>query len=139
MAKTSVSGFADEYKGCVVVVTGVGRAGQVGEAIAAHFAAAGASLALLDLDGEELAARAAELGERNTGTQVSAHACDLTDAGSAAEAAAAVGAAHGGKVQVLVNAAGGFGMDGVVAESDPRLLQRMLAVNLTTAFVATQA
>lgn len=139
MVKTSVFGFTDEFKGRVVAVTGVGRAGQVGEAVAAHFAAAGASLALLDLDHEQLSARARELRERYPEAAISAHACNLTNAESAAAAVAEVHAAHGDLVHVLVNAAGGFGMDGEVAGSDPELLQRMLAVNLTTAFVATRA
>lgn len=139
MAKTSGFAFTDEYKGHVVAVTGVGRAGQVGEAIAAHFADAGASLALLDLDREQLVARADELRERHPHTTISAHACNLTDADSAAAAVAEVHAAHGELIHALVNAAGGFGMDGVVADSNPQLLQRMLAVNLTTAFTATRA
>ena len=38
----------------------------------------------------------------------------------------------------MVNGAGGFALSGPVAESDPQLWQRQLAINLTTAYLATR-
>jgi hypothetical protein len=54
-----------------------GPRGQVGEALARAFADAGARLALVDRDAEQVEARAAAL--RATGAEAHAAACDLTD------------------------------------------------------------
>lgn len=133
----ATAGPAD-WTGRVAVITGVARAGQAGETIADVFAAAGASVAILDRERTELEARAAELRERHPGQRITAHPCDLTDPASVAEAVAAVRAAHGEAVHALVNAAGGFAMSGEVAASDPAVWHRMLAINLTTAYLATR-
>lgn len=125
------------FAGRTVVVTGVGRAGQVGELLAHAFAREGAALALLDREAA-VEARAAELREAVPGRRVSAHVADLTDAADVARAAEAVRAAHGDAVHALVNAAGGFGMVGAIAETDVADWQRLHAINLTTAFVATR-
>lgn len=130
---------SDEYLGRVVAITGVGRAGQVGEALAAAFAHAGASVALVDRDEAELGARAAELRELYPERDITAHTCDLTDPDSVSQMVDAVRAAHGESLHALVNAAGGFGASGEVALSDPALWHRMFAINLTTAYLATRA
>lgn len=116
-----------------MVLTGVGRAGQVGEVVARAFAAAGARMALIDRD-DQVNARAAELGG-----SASAHVCDLTNADEVAATAARIGADSGGSIAALVNLAGGFGMSGPVAESDPAVLHRQIAISLTTAYLATRA
>ena len=59
----------------LVVVTGVGRAGQVGEAIALGFAQRGATLALLDRQLAEVESRAASL--RESGFHATAYAGDF--------------------------------------------------------------
>ncbi len=128
-----------DYTGRVVAVTGVARAGQVGEALAAGFLAAGASVAILDREAEGLAAREAELRARHPGSRISAHPCDLTDPESARQAAEAIHKVHGTQLHALVNAAGGFAMTGDLAASDPQSWHRMFAINLTTAYVATRA
>ena len=120
-----------------VVLTGVGRAGQIGEAVARAFADDGARVVLLARDGAEGSRRAAEIVAR--GGRATAHQCDLTDEAQLAAVARAVGAAGGGRVDALVNAAGGFAMSGPVAASDPALLATQIAINLTTAYLATRA
>ena len=120
-----------------VVLTGVGRAGQIGEAVARAFADDGARVVLLARDGAEGGRRAAEIVAR--GGHATAHQCDLTDEAQLVAVARAVGAAAGGRVDALVNAAGGFAMSGPVAASDPALLARQIAINLTTAYLATRA
>ena len=120
-----------------VVLTGVGRAGQIGEAVARAFADAGAALVLLARDGAEAGRRAAEVVAR--GGRATVHQCDLTDEAQLAAVARAVGEATGGRIEALVNAAGGFAMSGPVAASDPALLDRQIAINLTTAYLATRA
>lgn len=116
-----------------MVLTGVGRAGQVGEIVARAFADAGARMALIDRD-DQVTARAAELGGN-----ASAHLCDLTNPEEVAATADRIGAASGGSIAALVNLAGGFGMSGPVADSDPAVLHKQIAINLTTAYLATRA
>lgn len=128
----------------LIVITGVGRAGQVGEAIAARFAALGASLALLDREQEQVSARAEALGPHmRDGAQVSAHAANLADAGDAQRAAAEVLWAHRVKhldrVNGVVCAAGGFGMTGALHEADPEAWAKQFLINLETAFCTTRA
>ena len=119
-----------------VVITGVGREGQVGEAIALAFAREGASLALVDLAADEVERRAATI--RASGGRAEAHAGDLTDTANVERIAAAVAGAHGGGIDALVHVAGGFAMSGPVGESDVAVLQRQLAINLTTAYAASR-
>jgi len=125
------------FENRTVVLTGVGREGQVGEVVARAFAARGATLALIDRDGAEVERRAAAIVA--SGGRARAYRCDLTDEGQVGEVAAAVATAHGGRVDALVNVAGGFAMSGPVAESDVAVLHRQLAINLTTAYLATRA
>ena len=128
------------YEGRTVVLTGVGREGQVGEALAAAFAAEGASLVLVDRMADELARRAdAVRAALRPGARAVPVTCDLTDADDVARMAAAARDAGGGSVHAVVCAAGGFAAGGDVADSDPSTLARMLAINLTTAFLTTRA
>ncbi len=132
-----------DFAGALVVVTGVGRAGQLGEALAAAFAARGATLALVDLDAAQVAARADALragGEPAAGA-VSAHAGNLADPDDARRVAAEVAAAHPGHagVRALIHAAGGFGMTGPLDESDPAAWHRQFTINLETAWATTRA
>jgi NAD(P)-dependent dehydrogenase (short-subunit alcohol dehydrogenase family) len=123
----------------VVVLTGVGRRGQVGEAVATAFAAAGATLILVDRDAQQVSERAAEIGGAVAAGRVHARACDLTDAAAVVTLAREVAAAHGGRVHALVNMAGGFALSGPVADSDPAMLQKQIAINCTTAYHACRA
>ena len=122
--------------GGLAVLTGVARRGQVGEVVARVLGEGGYSLALLDRDGVEAEARAAEL--RSEGIEATAHGCDLTDAGALGAVAASLAAAHPNGLRALVCLAGGFG-GGSAAETDPPTWQRMFAINLTTAHLTTRA
>jgi 3-oxoacyl-[acyl-carrier protein] reductase len=128
---------AQRFDGKTVVVTGVGRAGQVGEAVAKEFARRGASVAIIDRDGASAESLAA--GMRADGLTVTAHGCDLTDAAATADAFAKIAAAQGGNIHALANVAGGFASSGPVADSDPAVMQRQLAINLGSAYGATRA
>lgn len=121
----------------LVILTGVGREGQVGEAVARAFALRGDRLALVDRDLANVQARALALHE--TRAHATAHACDLTDPDAVAAAVAEIRRAHGDAAGALVHMAGGFAADGPVADADPATLDRMLAINLRTAYVATRA
>jgi NAD(P)-dependent dehydrogenase (short-subunit alcohol dehydrogenase family) len=120
----------------VVLITGVGREGQVGEALARAFAIEGARLALVDRDADGAARQAERL--RADGHAAHPFACDLTDAAQVDAMAAEVRAALG-DVDALVCAAGGFATTGPLGDDDPAAWQRQLAINLTTAYLATRA
>lgn len=120
-----------------IVVTGAGRAGQVGEAVARELAARGHPLLLVDRDADAARERAEDLQAR--GHEAASFVADLSDGAAVAALAAQLGARSGGALAGLVHVAGGFAMGGTVAEADDALWDRMLAINLTTARLATRA
>lgn len=130
-----------EFANKLIVITGVGRAGQAGEVIARTFAERGATLALMDLQQAEVEARAATLVA--AGFTATAHVANLADADSARAAAAEVATAHSaqfdGAVHAVVCAAGGFGMTGPIDESDPAQWHKQFVINLDTAYSTTRA
>lgn len=125
----------------LIVITGVGREGQVGEAVARGFAQRGASLALIDLN-EQDPQRAATLTSLGA-AHVSTHTANLADAGDAQRVAAEVLWAHRehhlDRVHAVVCVAGGFGMTGALDESDPEAWAKQFTINLETAFATTRA
>ncbi|MBY0488764.1 MAG: SDR family oxidoreductase [Gemmatimonadaceae bacterium] len=127
-----------DFANRLVVITGVGRQGQVGEALALGFAQRGASLALLDRDQAQVEARAAELTQQ--GFTATAHVANLADAADAERAAREVLAAHGTTaVHAVVCTAGGFGMTGPVSDANQADWARQFMINLDTAFATTRA
>jgi NAD(P)-dependent dehydrogenase (short-subunit alcohol dehydrogenase family) len=102
----------------VVVVTG-GGAG-IGAATAVAFRAAGAEIAVLDLN----EAAAAEVAERTQGIAV---ACDVTDATRVAEALARAVATYGGIDIVVSNA--GAAWQGRIGEVDEAVLRGSFELN----------
>jgi NAD(P)-dependent dehydrogenase (short-subunit alcohol dehydrogenase family) len=109
-------------QGAVCAVTGAG--GGIGRAIAAAFASAGASVALLDINEAAAGAAAGDLGG-----QALAVRCDVTDDASVAAARNTVLAAFG-RCDVLVNNAAFLAPGGLDAV-DVADWHRMLDVNLT--------
>jgi len=130
-----------DFSGKLIVITGVGRAGQVGEAVALAFAQRGATLALLDVQPAEVEARAAWLTEQ--GFAATAHVANLADAEAAKSAAGEVvertTAQFGGQVHAVICAAGGFGITGPISDADPAAWSKQFMINLETAFTATRA
>ena len=124
--------MANEGPVQVAVVTGAARG--IGRAVAAWFLARGRRVALLDIDGETLAATEAALGDPE---RVFAIACDVSLESQVQSAADAV-LARWGRVDALVNNAG-------VAVFKPALdttfgeWRHVLATNLDGAFLCTQA
>jgi NAD(P)-dependent dehydrogenase (short-subunit alcohol dehydrogenase family) len=124
---------ARELAGQAAFVTG-GGAG-IGRGIALALAGAGADVAIADVVPErcaEVAERIAELGGR-------ALACplDVTD-GEVLRAAIARAAAHFGRLDVLVNNAGGVSRR-AFAEQSERSWRKHLELNLLSLFTATSA
>jgi NAD(P)-dependent dehydrogenase (short-subunit alcohol dehydrogenase family) len=70
---------------------------------------------------------------------VRGYGCDLSSADDVARLAKEIAANHGDRVDALVHMAGGFAMTGPVAESTIESWERMIAINLTTAFLTSRA
>jgi NAD(P)-dependent dehydrogenase (short-subunit alcohol dehydrogenase family) len=121
----------------LVLLTGVGREGQVGEVVARAFAERGATVLLVDRQAAQAESRARALTD--AGHRASAYACDLTNAEQVDALAARVRVDHGHRLDALVNMAGGFASSGTVAEGGVDVWHRMLAINLTTAYLSTRA
>lgn len=126
-----------EFEGRNVMLTGIGRPGQVGEAVAQAFAERGARLLLAGHRLDEARARADALTTR--GHQATAFTADLTDVSAVASLADTIRNLTGGQLHALVHIAGGFSMSGPVAESDPDEWTRLFAINGTTAYLVARA
>ena len=106
--------------GQVAVITGA--AGAIGFATAKAFAAAGAEVALLDLDEAAAQAKAKAIGGAALGVR-----CDVTDAASVRDAFAAVVEAFGG-VDIAVSNAGAA-WQGRIGEVDEAVLRESFELN----------
>jgi len=125
-----------DFRGKVALVTGVGRVGQIGHAVATGFGRAGAQLVIADVNAPGLAVRAQEFAAQ--GFPVQAAAGDLTTPEAARRAVAAAREGFGG-LDVVVNVAGGLLNYGPVLDLAPEQLERELAVNIKTTFFVSQA
>lgn len=126
-----------DFAGRSVVITGVGREGQLGEAVASAFAERGARVFLVGHSDTEVRARADALVK--AGRRAAALAADLTDETAVAALAERVREATGGRVQAVVHLAGGFARSGPVAESDASVWTRQFTLNATTAYLTARA
>ena len=106
--------------GQVAVITGAG--GAIGAATASAFAAAGAEVALLDLD-----AKAAREKAKAIGGNAIALKCDVTDAASVRDAFARVVATFGGVDIAISNA--GAAWQGRIGEVDEAVLRKSFELN----------
>jgi NAD(P)-dependent dehydrogenase (short-subunit alcohol dehydrogenase family) len=109
-----------DFRDRVAVVTGAGSG--IGRALAVQLGAAGAKLALVDVDPEGLAGTAALVGA------CSSHVVDVSDAEAMLALAPAVVAEHGG-VHLLINNAG-LTVEGAFREQSLADWQRVIGVNL---------
>jgi len=106
--------------GKVIVVTGA--SGALGKVVAEVALARGARVAGVDYGTSQIAA---------TPDRIEFGGVDLSDPAQAKKAIDAV-ASHFGRLDALVNIAGGFAYE-TVAEGDPKTWQRMYALNVLTA------
>src|SRR5580698_10211900 len=106
--------------GQVAVITGA--AGSIGFATAKAFAAAGAEVALLDIDQAAAQAKAKAIGGAALGIR-----CDVTDAVSVKNAFAQVASAFGGVDIVVSNA--GAAWQGRIGEVDEAVLRESFELN----------
>ncbi|MCG7594409.1 GolD/DthD family dehydrogenase [Mycobacterium sp. PSTR-4-N] len=109
-----------------------GGASGIGAAIAAAFAAKGARVAVVDLDGDAARARATDLGGDSRG-----FAADVADPASVTAAVDDVVAAFG-RIDILVNSAG-IVMLAPAEDLGLDAWTKTIAVNLTGTFLVSQA
>src|SRR3989449_8037536 len=134
--RPSTGAVVPDLHGKVALITGVGRVGQIGHAVAKGFAEAGAKLVLADVNAVGLADRVREF--KAAGHRVASSAGDLTTP-VAARAAVAVARQQFGGLDVVVNVAGGLVNFGSALELTPEQLEKELAVNVKTTFYVSQA
>lgn len=120
-----------------ILISGIGREGQVGEAVARALSRVGSALLLVDRHEEQARDRAAAVAR--DGVRAFAYGCDLADAAGVEELAGRIRREHGDRLRNVVHVAGGFALSGSVAESEVEVWQRMIAINLTTAYLVTRA
>lgn len=125
-----------DLSGKVALITGVGRVGQIGHAVARGIGRAGARLLLADVNAVGLADRVKEFAGEGIGARASAG--DLTQP-EAARTAVAAAQSHFGGLDIVVNVAGGLFSYGAFTEVSADALDRELAVNVKTAFFTCQA
>jgi NAD(P)-dependent dehydrogenase (short-subunit alcohol dehydrogenase family) len=112
--------------GKVIIVTGA--SGALGSVVAEAALARGARVAGLDHAPSQIPA---------TASRIELGGVDLSDANEAQKAIDAV-VTHFGRLDALINIAGGFAFE-AVAEGDPRTWQHMYALNVLTALNASRA
>jgi NAD(P)-dependent dehydrogenase (short-subunit alcohol dehydrogenase family) len=125
-----------DFRGKVVLVTGVGRAGQIGNAVALAFGQAGAKIVACDRNAVGVAERVREFAAQG----VDARPCagDLTEPDIAA-LAVEVALKHFGRLDVVVNVAGGLTTYGPISKMTVQGIDREIAINLKTAVLVSQA
>ena len=128
--------MAPDLRGKVALITGVGRVGQIGHAVALGLGQAGAKLVIADVNAAPLAERAKEFTAQ--GFDVRSSAGDLTTPEAARQAVATATAQFGG-LDIVVNVAGGLLNYGSALDLTPDKLDRELAVNVKTTFYVSQA
>jgi NAD(P)-dependent dehydrogenase (short-subunit alcohol dehydrogenase family) len=115
----------------VAVITGPAKG--MGAAITRAFAAEGARLALIGRDTAAIEPVAGEV--RAAGSEAIVVPCDLTDAKQCETAADATKAAFGGRIDILVNVAGGSGPVGKTgAETTPEEFDDIVTLNMNGCF-----
>jgi NAD(P)-dependent dehydrogenase (short-subunit alcohol dehydrogenase family) len=125
-----------DFRDRVVLVTGVGRAGQIGNAVALAFGRAGARLVVADLNAVGVAERAREFAA--AGIEARPCAGDLTLPDIAALAVETAQRAFG-RLDVVVNLAGGLTTYGPIERTGVHDFDREIAINLKTTFLVSQA
>jgi NAD(P)-dependent dehydrogenase (short-subunit alcohol dehydrogenase family) len=125
-----------DFQGKVVLVTGVGRAGQIGNAVALAFGMAGAKIVACDLNAVGVAERVREFAA--LGVDARPCAGDLTQPDIAA-LAVEIALKHFGRLDVVVNVAGGLTTYGPLEQLTVEAFDRELAINLKTAVLVSRA
>jgi NAD(P)-dependent dehydrogenase (short-subunit alcohol dehydrogenase family) len=120
-----------QLSGRVAMITGPAKG--MGASITEAFATEGARLALLGRDCAAIEPVAT--GVKAAGGEAIVVPCDLTDPQQCADAAAKTKAAYGGRIDVLVNVAGGSGPIGKTGvETTPEEFDAIVTLNMNGCF-----
>lgn len=125
-----------DFRDKVVLVTGVGRAGQIGEAVALAFGRAGARIVACDRNAVGVTERVRAL--EAAGIDATPAAGDLT-VPDVARLAVEMAQKHYGRLDVVVNLAGGLTTYGPLRETPVAAFDREIAANLKTTVLVCQA
>lgn len=125
-----------DFRGMVVLVTGVGRAGQIGNAVALGFGKAGAKIVACDRNAVGVAERVREFAA--AGVDARPCAGDLTQPDLAA-LAVEVALRHFGRLDAVINVAGGLTTYGPIEALTVDALDRELSINVKTTVLVSQA
>jgi NAD(P)-dependent dehydrogenase (short-subunit alcohol dehydrogenase family) len=125
-----------DFGGKVVLVTGVGRVGQIGNAVALAFGHAGAKIIACDQNAVGVAERVREFA--TLGVDARPCAGDLTQPDIAA-LAVEMALRHFGRLDVVVNVAGGLTTYGTIDKLSVSDFDREVAINLKTTVLVSQA
>ncbi|MFZ0845893.1 MAG: SDR family NAD(P)-dependent oxidoreductase [Pseudolabrys sp.] len=120
-----------DLDGRIAMITGPAKG--MGASITKAFAAEGAKLALIGRDIAAIEPVAAEV--KSSGAQAIVVACDLTDSAQCEQAAEKTKAAFGGRIDILVNVAGGSGPVGKTGlETTPEEFDDIVKLNMNGCF-----
>lgn len=122
------------FEGEIALVAG--GTGGLGRAVALALLREGADVMVTYVISEEFDALQRDAGTH--GSRLVGHAVDVTDETAVARLVEAIVAKHG-RLDVLVNAVGGYAGGTPVWESEGRVLDRMLALNLRSGFALSRA
>ncbi len=125
-----------DFKGKTFLVSGVGRAGQIGHAVAQALGQSGARIVAVDRNAVGVAERVKEFSA--LGIQAKPAAGDLTEPDVAAFAVETA-VKHFGGLDGVVNVAGGLTTYGPVEKTGAEEFDREISINLKTAYLMTRA
>jgi NAD(P)-dependent dehydrogenase (short-subunit alcohol dehydrogenase family) len=125
-----------DFRDKVVIVTGVNRVGQLGHAVALAFGQAGAKLVVSDIQTVGVATRAKEF--QAAGYPTKAAAGDLTEP-DVAEWCVEQALQTYGRIDVVVNAAGGLIGVQAMLDAETNVLDREFAINVKTTYLVSRA
>jgi NAD(P)-dependent dehydrogenase (short-subunit alcohol dehydrogenase family) len=125
-----------DFSGKTYLVSGVGRAGQIGHAVAQALGQAGARIVAVDRNAVGVAERVKEFSA--LGIQARPAAGDLTEPDVAANAVETA-LRHYKRLDGVVNVAGGLTTYGPVEKTGAEAFDREISINLKTAYLMTRA
>jgi NAD(P)-dependent dehydrogenase (short-subunit alcohol dehydrogenase family) len=117
----------------VVIITGVGSAGQLGYALARAFAARGSRLVLAGLT-DDVRGLADQLGERSNVVGIAADLTTDDGVKRVVDAARAMG-----RVDALINVAGGLTVIDTIEDTTQQKFRREMSINAETALLMSRA
>lgn len=122
------------FAGKIFIITGA--ASGIGRSVATHLASLGASLILADIDGQKLADLSSELSE-NYGIDSAFHIGDQSNVTVVNDTIQKAILTFGGLDGVVLNA--GIAVTGALADLPQEDWEKVIRVNLSSAFLLTQA